>query len=206
MITIYGGNNSRATRNLWVLEELGVPYKQDKVNVEGRSKSPEYLAINPAGKVPSMSDENGDVAMFESLGINLYLAQRYGVGKLWPIDAAGQAKCIQWTMWTACEVEGHAVGILVEKVFKPAPARSEAVAKACEEKLTPALKLLDSQLAGKTWLVGAGFTIADLQAACVLSGLNMIKFDWSPYPHLAKWLGACLVRDAHKKVAAMPRP
>ena len=64
MITIYGGNNSRATRNLWALEEIGLPYKQDKVNVEGRSKSPEYLAINPAGKVPSMSDDNGNVAMF----------------------------------------------------------------------------------------------------------------------------------------------
>ena len=133
-----------------MLEELGVPHKQDKVNVEGRSKSPEYLAINPAGKVPSMSDDNGNVAMFESLGIKIYLAQRYGAGKLWPNDAAGQAKCIQWTMWTACEVEGHAVGILVEKVFKPAPFRSEAAAKACEEKLTPALQLLDGELAGKT--------------------------------------------------------
>ena len=206
MITIYGGNNSRATRNLWVLEELGVPYKQDKVNVEGRSKSPEYLAVNPAGKVPAMSDDNGNVVMFESLGINLYIAQRYGTGKLWPADPAGQAKCIQWTLWTATEVEGHAVGILIEKIFKPEAMRSAAAAKASEEKLLPALKLLDGQLAGKSWLVGSSFSIADLQVACVLSSLAMVKFDWSAYPNIGKWLSACVARDAQKKVAAMPRP
>jgi len=204
MITIYGSNASRATRNLWVLEELGVPYKQDKISADDRAK-PAYREINPAGKIPSMSDDNGNVAMFESLGINLYIAQRYGAGKLWPSDPAGQAKCIQWTMWAATEVEGHVVSIVVEKVFKPEPARNLAVAQASEEKLLPALKLLDGELAKTAWLGGNAFNIGDLQVACVLSAMNMVKFDWSAYPNVGKWLSACLARDAHKKVAAMPR-
>ncbi|MDX2222095.1 MAG: glutathione S-transferase family protein [Rhodospirillaceae bacterium] len=207
MITIFGGNNSRATRNIWVLEELGVPYEQKKFAfAPGQPKPAELLAANPAGKVPAMADSDGNVAMAESFGINLYLAQRYGAGKLYPTDWAGQAKCIQWTMWVATEVENFAVGMIVEKVFKPEPARDIAVYAAHEARLKPALKYLDEQLAGRSYLVGATFTIADLNVACVLGSLAMVKFDWTAYPNAARWLSACQARDAAKKVAAMPRP
>jgi len=204
MITLYGPTASRASRNLWVLEELNLPYTQNKVNSQdGSSKSAEYLAINPLGKMPSLKD--GDAVRFESLGINLYLAQKYGVGKLYPADHAGQAKCIQWTMWCATEVEGHVVTMLVERMFKPAPVRNEAVAQAAEAILIPALQMLDGQLAGRDYLVGNSFTIADLNIACVLSSLAMIKFDMTPFPNVGRWLAASLARDAQKKVVAMGR-
>ena len=206
MITLYGGMNSRATRNLWVLEELGVPYEQKAINFPaGENKSPEFLKVNPSGKVPALADSDGNVVMSESFGINLYLAQRYGVGKIYPADWAGQAACVQWTFWVATEVENWAVGMIVEKVFKPEPVRDMAMFAACEAKLAPALKYLDAQLAGKSFLVGNSFTVADLNVACVLAGLNMLKFDWMPYPNLAKWLVACQNRDANKRVAAKPR-
>ena len=205
MITLYGSNASRATRNLWALEELKLPYVQNKVNAQdGSSKTPEYVAINPLSKVPSLKD--GDAVMFESLGINLYLAQKYGVGTLYPADHAGQAKCIQWTLWCATEIEGDVVTMLVERMFKPVPVRNEAVAKAAEEKLMPALQMLDGQLAGRDYLVGNGFTIADLNVACVLSSLAMIKFDLAGYANLARWLATCLARDAQTRVQAMGRP
>ena len=206
MITVYGGNNSRATRNFWVLEELGLAYDQKKIDFAGgENKKPEFLAINPSGKVPALGDSDGNVVLSESFAINLYLAQRYSVGKLWPADHAGQAKCLQWTMWAATEVEGHVVGLIVEKVFKPEALRSAEVAKKCEELFTPALKYIDAQLAGKEWLLGNSFTIADLQCACVINGLNMVRFDFAPYPNLAKWLKACTSRPAQMKVASMPR-
>ena len=64
MITVYGGNNSRATRNVWVLEELGLPYEQKSVNfTNGENKTPAFLAINPSGKVPALTDSDGNVAV-----------------------------------------------------------------------------------------------------------------------------------------------
>ena len=204
-ITLYGSNASRATRNLWVLEELNLPYQQDKVNAQdGSSRSPEYLAINPLGKIPSLKD--GDAVMFESLGINLYLAQKYGAGKLWPSDWAGQAKCEQCTLWCATGLEGFAVAMLVERLFKPEAVRSEALYKAAEEKLVGELTYLECQLDGKDYLVGNAFSIADLNVACALGGLNRIGFDLSAYPNVKRWLDACLSRDANKRVVAMGRP
>ena len=77
MIKLYGSDRSRALRNLWCLKELGLDYERDaRDHVSGEIKTDEYLAINPSGKVPALTD--GDVAIFECLAINQYLAMTYG--------------------------------------------------------------------------------------------------------------------------------
>ncbi|MBL8630925.1 MAG: glutathione S-transferase family protein [Rhodospirillaceae bacterium] len=205
MITLYGSMTSRATRNLWVLEELGLTYEFKKVNLsDGSHKKPEFMAINPAAKIPALTDDGG-VCMSESFAINLYLAQRYGAGKLWPADPAQQAACLQWSMWAATEVEMPIVAVVVEKVFKPADKSDAATIERNIARFTPEVKYIDSVLAGKDYLVGNSFTIADLNAAVILNSLNRIGFDLSPYPNLARWLKACTSRPANQKVQAMPR-
>ena len=201
MITLYGNNRSRATRNLWMLEELGVEFDRNMVDhTNGDSKKAEFLAINPAGKTPALKD--GDAVMFESLAINLYLAMNYGKGGLWPDSKAGQAACIQWTMFAATEVEPHTVGALIELIFKPKELKDEAVAQACLAKLPPALNVLETSLDKKAYLAGNAFTAADLNVACVVNSLNMIGFDFVPYPKITMWLKNCVERPAQKKVAA----
>lgn len=205
MITLYGSMTSRATRNLWVLEELGLPYEMKKINLsDGSHKKPEFTAINPAAKIPALTDDGG-VAMSESFAINLYLAQRYGVGKLWPTDPAAQAACLQWSMWAATEVEMPIVAVVVEKVFKPADKCDEATIARNTERFTPEVKYIDKFLEGKEYLVGNSFTIADLNAAVILNSLNRVGFDLMPYPNLSRWLKACVSRPANQKVNAMPR-
>ncbi|MBT7449654.1 MAG: glutathione S-transferase, partial [Rhodospirillaceae bacterium] len=89
MIKIYGSFVSRATRNLWMLEELGLEYEHVSLDwAKQENRSAAYLKINPAGKVPTLED--GDATLSESLGINLYLVQKYGQGGLWPDDDAGR--------------------------------------------------------------------------------------------------------------------
>ncbi|MBL8643926.1 MAG: glutathione S-transferase family protein [Rhodospirillaceae bacterium] len=205
MITLYGSMTSRATRNLWALEELGLPYEMKKVNLaDGSHKKPEFTAVNPAAKIPALTDDGG-VSMSESFAINLYLAQRYGVGKLWPTDPAQQAACLQWSMWAATEVEMPIVAVVVEKVFKPADKRDDTVIARNIERFTPEVAYIDRMLAGKDYLVGNSFTIADLNAACILNSLTRVGFDFAPYPNLARWLKACTSRPANQKVQAMPR-
>src|SRR4051812_39833173 len=98
MITLYGHAASRASRNVWLLEELGTPYKHVAIKVRSAdTQKPEYLTLNPSGKVPALID--GDVQMIESLAINLYLGQTYGTGSLWPASKKDQAKILEWTLW-----------------------------------------------------------------------------------------------------------
>lgn len=197
MITLFGNNRSRATRNLWVLEELGVEYKRDLVDhTTGETKKPDFIAINPGGKVPALTD--GDVVMYESLAINLYLAMTYGKGSLWPENAKGQAGCLQWTMFSATEVEPHSVGALIELIFKPEGMGDEAAAHAHLANLPSALSVLEKSLADSPYLVGEDFTIADINVACVVNSLNLVGFDFSPYPKIVAWLKLCTERPAKK--------
>lgn len=201
MITLFGNDRSRATRNLWVLEELGVEYQRDMVDhTTGATKHPDFLVINPGGKVPALTD--GDVVMYESLAINLYLAMTYGKGSLWPDDAAGQAGCLQWTMFSATEVEPHSVGALIELIFKPEAMRDEAAAHAHLAKMPSPLSTLEKSLGGRRYLLGETFTIADVNVACVVNSLNMVGFDFSPYPNIIAWLKLCTARPAQQKATA----
>ena len=98
---LYGIPASRAFRSIWAAEEVGVDYELVPTHFLGDSKKPDYLQINPNGRVPTLVD--GDLVLFESMAINLYLAKKYG-GKLYPSDAADEARAIQWSFWgmTAC--------------------------------------------------------------------------------------------------------
>ena len=75
MIKLYGVPLSRAFRSLWALEEIGVEYENVPVNFVDDAKKPQYLAINPNGRIPALVD--GDLTLFESMAINLYLARKY---------------------------------------------------------------------------------------------------------------------------------
>ena len=84
-VKLYGTSKSRALRSIWAIEETGIEYEHIPTSFAGDSKKPEYLAINPNGRVPSLVD--GDLVLFESMAINLYLAKKYG-GALYPTNPA----------------------------------------------------------------------------------------------------------------------
>jgi glutathione S-transferase len=202
MITLYGKAASRTSRNLWALEELGIPYKHVPLDyTKGETKTPEFLKINPAAKVPALTD--GDVVMTESLGMNLYIAQTYGAGKLWPDDAAERAKCIQWTLWAATELEPVAVGRLIEFVFKKEHERDPKAVEALAQRTKAPLTTLNTALMDSAFLAGDAFSIADVNVAGVCEYLTRTKFDLSPWPAVHKWVTECLGRPANVKVNAM---
>ncbi|MEX2205695.1 MAG: glutathione S-transferase family protein [Myxococcota bacterium] len=197
MIKLYGIRQSRAVRSLWALEELGLQYEHVPTNFTTDAKQPEYLAINPNGRIPALVD--GDVTLFESMAINLYLAKKYDTRGLYPKSAADEARAIQWSFWGMTETEQALLQVLMNRVFLPAPQRDEAAAKAGEEKLAQPLRVLDGALAGKQYLLGDGFTIADLNVASVLAWALFAKTDLSKTPNVARWLGECCGRPAFVK-------
>lgn len=198
MITLLGKANSRASRNIWALEETGVQYAHDPIDYrDGGAKTEAFLAINPGAKIPALTD--GEVAMFESLAMNLYIAQTYGKGGLWPEDAAGQALCLQWTLFAGTELEPPSVARLVEFIFKPEDQRDQAVLDREAERTKGPLNALEATLAKRNYLAGDTFTVADLNVAGVADYLYRTKFDLSPWPKTKAWLERCLGREANQK-------
>jgi len=197
MIKLYGIRQSRALRSLWALEELGLAYEHVPTNFTTDAKKPEYLAINPNGRIPALVD--GDVTLFESMAINLYLAKKYDTKGLYPKSEADEARAIQWSFWGMTETEQALLQVLMHRVFLPEPQRDEIAASAGEEKLAQPLRVLDGALAGKKYLLGDGFTIADLNVAWVLAWALFGKLDTSKTPNVARWLGECCGRPAFAK-------
>ena len=202
MIKLYGVPTSRAGRCMWMLEELGLAYEQVPVSFTGDNKKPEYLAVNPNGRVPALDDDG--LVLFESLAINLHLARKYGAAKgLWPASADDQSRAIQWSLWTANELEPHVIGYLLNARMLPENMRDAAKAKAAQDALPKPLAVLNAALAGKQHILGGGFTVADLNIACVLSlGWRLKAFDAAAVPNVLAWLERVTAREAQVRASA----
>jgi glutathione S-transferase len=198
MIKLYGSSMSRAGRSLWALEEAGVKFEQVLV---AETRKPEYLKINPNGHVPTL-DDNGTI-LWESMAINLYVAEKYGKPPLWPSSVEGHGACYQWSLWCMTEVETSLIDVFMHRMMLPAEQRDEKVAVAALEKLKAPLKVLDDHLQKSDYLLGKEFTIADLNVASTLSIAQYIQLDLAPTPKAQKWLQKCLERPAHQRVGAM---
>ena len=210
MLTIYGIYRSRASRNYWLANELGIPFKAVPVIQAYRladpnaadaplhTRSAEYLKINPNGHIPSMVDD--DLALHESLAINLYLAKKHG-GALAPINVAEDALMTMWSLWAANEVETNALQALTHLAGKP-ELRDPKLAQAAVDALRAPFAVLDKALAGPGFLVGGRFTVADINVAEVVRYALAAPELFSAAPRVKAWLEACHARPAFKAMMA----
>jgi glutathione S-transferase len=190
-LKIYGIARSRAFRTLWVANETGVDFEHVQTNFNEDSKAPAFLKINPMGQVPAIEDDG--LALSESMALNLYIAKKYGKG-LYPSDLKSEAKTWQWSFFAATSLE-RSMGLFVANRYVLAPEkRNEAVANENLEAVKRALSVLDAELAGKPYLLGKDFTVADLNVAAVLYGAWFNKHDFSATPNLKAWLDRCFAR------------
>ena len=103
-LRIYGIARTRAYRALWVAMELGLDYEHLPIEIgDAGARSPEFLAINPNGRLPVIVDDG--FVLFESLAITLYLAKKHSLGKLYPATLEGEARAWQWSFWAIAEVD-----------------------------------------------------------------------------------------------------
>jgi glutathione S-transferase len=188
-LTIYGTPRSRTLRVLWMAAELGLDYRHVPLEVDDpRLKSPAFLALNPAGAVPTIVD--GEFALSESLAINLYLAKRYGLGRLYPEAPEGEAQVWRWSLWAQGQLEPW-----VMRDARLAELRV-VIADAARSEIARSLDTLDRVLAGQPWLLGDAFTVADLNVAAVLSPSRSERLDLAPHANVASWLARCYGRPA----------
>ncbi len=198
---LFGISGSRALRAIWGIEEVGIDYEHVPVTYGADSKGADYLAVNPNGRIPALID--GDLTLFESMAINLYLAKRYG-GVLYPSNAADEARAIQWSVWGISEIEPLQMQIVVQKLFTPEDKRNPKVIEGAGKGLQRPLKVLDAALAGRQWLIGDSFSVADLNVAAVLNLMKMIKFSYAEHANVQRWADACYARPALARALAKP--
>ncbi len=193
MIKLYGITASRALRSLWAAEEVGIDFEHVPTHFVGDAKKPEYLAINPNGRVPALVD--GDLVLWESIAINLYLARKYG-GDLWPKTVEDEGRAYQWSFWGMTELEPQLIQILLHRTMLPEDERDLSQVEAAEQALQKPLAVLDAALEGRDYLLGDAFRIADLNVASVLMLARAVKFDFSNHARVKRWFDACTARPA----------
>jgi glutathione S-transferase len=198
MLQLYGNPRSRATRCLWMLEEMGEPYQLiEKSTRSDDLQSAEYLRLNPNAKIPTLVD--GDVVLWESMAINLYLAQKYQG----PMHCAGPevlGLAAQWSFWAVLEMETLLLDLLLHRALLPEFARDASCAERDELLLGKPLGVLNDVLAGREYLVGNSFTVADLNVASILVWGKMARLDLSAHPQVKRWHDGCLARSAFGRV------
>jgi glutathione S-transferase len=182
-------------RVLWMAAELGLEFEHNPVTFDDpRLKSPQFQRLNPAGAIPTLED--GDFALPESLAINLYLAKRHSLGDLYPSALEDEAQVWRWSLWAQGQLEPWVMrdALLLSLRSALAPHTAPLIAAS--------LATLDRALAGKSWLVGEAFTVADLNVAGVLSPSRAEHLDLALYPNVAAWLARCYARPAAQAVRA----
>ena len=192
---LYWSPRSRSFTTLWLMEETGEPYERVLTDIStGANKTPDYLAINPMGKVPALAD--GDAVMAESAAICTYVADRYPQAKLAPpIGDPRRAKYLQWMFFAPSCIEP---AILQAYLKLEIPAVSAAWGST-----TQTFDILDQALEKGPWLLGDDFSAADV---AIGAGINYAirMFKMVPTrPNFDRYLDACAARPAFQTAAKL---
>jgi glutathione S-transferase len=179
MLKLYGGARSRASIVQWYLEELAVPYEFILLDMAaGEHQKPEYLAINPMGKVPAIED--GELKLWESGAILLYLAEKYDQPEV------SLAEKSIWSQWVLYANSTLATGLFVE---------------ANRQKEVPGLlTALSNILNQRDYILGSEFTVVDVAVGSILAYVPMmLPIDLSPYPIILDYIERINQRPAFQK-------
>ena len=195
MMKLYWSPRTRSFSALWLMEEAGQPYERVLTDIsKGAQKTPEYLAINPMGKVPALQD--GEVTLAEAAAICAYVAELYPQAKLAPpMGDRLRAKYLYWLFFGPSCVEPAMVQVATKIEINPTAAgwgNAERV-----------FDVLDAGLEQGPWILGENFSAADI---VIGSGLNFAVrlFKMIPArPSFDRYIDACTARPAFQRAGAI---
>ncbi|KQW82642.1 glutathione S-transferase N-terminal domain-containing protein [Brevundimonas sp. Root1279] len=212
-LQLYSLNTPNGVKASILLEELGIPYEAHLVDI-GRDEShlPEFLSLNPNGKIPAIIDPDGPggkpLALFESGAILFYLAEK--TGRFIPADAAGRYETLQWVMF---QMGG------IGPMFGQVGFFNKFAGKAFEDKRPlqryvaesrRLLGVLDERLEGRDWIMGDAYSIADISMLGWVRNLigfyearDLVEFD--SLKNVPAWLERGLARPAVQRGLEIPK-
>ena len=162
---------TRSIRARWTLQELGVEFEAITVNVLlGENRKPEFLSINPAGKLPALVD--GDFVLTESVAIVLYLAEQYPQKNLLPTQSKQRAELNRWLLFTVTELEQPLWRIARHTFIYPEAERLPADTAIARREFQQMAAVLESRMQTRQFLVGDTVTVGDFVLAYTLDWAN----------------------------------
>jgi len=201
MIELY----TSATPNGWkasvTLEELGLPYEVHAIDLmQGAQKTPQFLAMNPNGRIPVIRDRDADdFTVFESGAIMIYLAEK--AGRLMPSDAKGRSRVIQWLMFQMGGL-GPMMG-QANVFYRYMPEKIDVAIKRYQGESGRLLSVLNDRLAGHEYLAGE-YSIADIANWCWARTASWSGVELEPFVHLRRWIDQIAERPAAQTGIKVP--
>ncbi|BES84538.1 glutathione S-transferase [Pectobacterium araliae] len=203
MIQLYTDSSPNGFKITIALEELGLPYTLHHIHIDdGEHRQPEFLRLNPHGRIPVIKDDETGITLFESAAILLYLAEK--TGQLLPAEPKKRWATIQWLVFHAASV-GPIMGQWVHfELFaqERQPANIERYRRLTQD----AFATLDARLAEHPYLAGDDYSIADIAHFGWTHIARIIDFDFSAYRHLTDWHERVAARTAVRKGITLPAP
>ena len=199
-LKIYGIARTRAFRALWMAKELGLDYEHDPVEIgDAGARTPEFLAINPNGRLPVIVD--GDFVLFESLAITLYLAKKHSPGRLYPGTLEGEARAWQWSLWAVTEVDRGVNIWSLHAVRLPPAERDAAKRDEALKVLVAPFKVLDAAVSGAA--LSARRRLHRRRSQRRRRHQPRHRDGPGAVPNLKAWLTRCLDRPAAREALAL---
>ncbi|MCZ0733342.1 glutathione S-transferase family protein [Phreatobacter sp. AB_2022a] len=203
MIRLYTDASPNGFKATIALEELELAYELHHVRIgAGEARRPDFLALNPHGRIPVIVDTEADVTLFESAAILLYLAERGG--RLLPSATRARWQAIQWLAFHAASV-GPLLGQRVHfEMFEkqPLPPAIARYRRLTEE----AFATMDGHLQANRYFAGADYSIADIATFGWMHIAAICGFDISAFAHLSRWYAEVAARPAVQRGIALPEP
>ena len=213
IIQLYSLPTPNGVKASIALEELGLPYEAHRVDFGGNEqKSPEFLSLNPNGRIPALIDPDGPggkpIGLFESGAILIYLAEK--TGKLIPADPAARYETLAWVMFQMGGIGpmfgqfGHFYKFAADKV-----ANNAYPMERYRDESKRLLSVLEDRLASRQFLMGDDYTIADIATFPWVRGADVFYggrevLDYASFPAVMAWLERCLERPAAQKGLEIP--
>jgi glutathione S-transferase len=203
-LRIWGRLNSiNVQKAVWTARELELPFERiDAGGAFGGNRTPEYLRMNPNGKIPVIDD--GGFVLWESNAIVRYLAAKHGAGTLWPTDLRQRADADRWMDWQATELTPAMRDAFMQLVRTPAEKRSQPLVEASNAGTEALMAILDAHLAGRDFLCGHHFTMGDIAVGTVVHRWFGLQQPHAPRPNVEQWYRRLMLRPAVAGVLTLP--
>ncbi len=198
MLKVLGrGTSGNVQKVVWLLEELGQVYvREDYGRQFNNTQTATYLALNPNGKVPTLVD--GDVVVWESNTILRYLCNKVAGGTpYYPTDPGARSQVERWMDWQLASLNAPYLGVFRE-AKKPEQERGANFGADVKE-LSAQLAILEQGVAGRPWLAGEAFSVADICLGPIIDRALGFPVALPALPGIRAWRDKLVARDCYKK-------
>ncbi|MGY8709370.1 glutathione S-transferase [Bradyrhizobium sp. 18BD] len=206
MLTVYGRKSSfNLQKVMWLVGELGITHKHVELGGSfGGLDAPEFLAMNPHGRIPVIDDSG--IIVWESHAILRYLAAQYASGTLfWPTSPAERAKADQWMDWSQTALQpAFLVGVFWGWYRTPEAQRNLAAVDKAREQTSRYLKHVDHQLKGRSFLLGDHLSLADIPIGTHLYRYFNLDLPRSNLPNVERWYERLQSKSAYREHVCLP--